>query len=263
MMTSGPEFGSVAPPARMPPRFSVATQMKMKVTIAEHQRHLGDLRRKVDPDRHDGTDHGEEDRGCRAVMEEHRCGRSIDAGKPPGLPGEGGHEVVQRLGRPTRADDGQEAEQPPHHRPDRLGGGHPHGPSSHERRVRAHTRPQEDRQEGVEEHATGTAPEWGCPTVKDVAETFPEPPDGDRPDDGEGQGGFEGSLPDDPQSDEELYEREEAVAEYRVVVHVRCVPGDGVRHPPGIARRGGIEHATEAVRPPDEHERLELQHRIE
>ena len=33
MMNGGPELGSVAPPARIPPKFSVATQMRAKVTI--------------------------------------------------------------------------------------------------------------------------------------------------------------------------------------------------------------------------------------
>ena len=99
--------------------------------------------------------------------------------------------------------------------------------------------------------------------MKDVPETFPEPPDAQGPDDGERQGGFEGSLPDDPEADEELHEREGAVGEHRIVIDVRGVPGDRVRDPAGVARGEVVEHAAEPVRPPGEHERLELQNGIE
>ena len=210
---SGPELGSVAPPARIPPKFSVATQTKTKVTIPRTSVTSVQPRRKVDPDGHQRTDHGEQDRGSRAVMEEHRCGGPIDAGKPSGLSGVGGHQVVQRLGRPARADDGQESQEAPHHRPDRLRGGHPDGPSSDKWSVRADTRPQQDRQEGVEEHGAGAAPEGRGAPVGDVSETLSEPPDAERPDDGKRQRGFEGSRPDDPEADEELHEREDAVGE--------------------------------------------------
>ena len=99
--------------------------------------------------------------------------------------------------------------------------------------------------------------------MKDVPDTFPEPPDAQSPDDGQRQCGLEGSLPHDPEADEELHERKDAVGEHRIVIDIRGVPGDRVLDPAGVARGHVVEHAAEPVRSPGEHERLELQHRIE
>ena len=56
--------------------------------------------------------------------------------------------------------------------------------------------------------------------MKDVADTFPEPPDEQSPDDGQRQCGLEGSSPRDPEADEELHERKGAVGEHRIVIDI-------------------------------------------
>ena len=83
-------------------------------------------------------------------------------GEPSWLPTvQTGHQVVQRLGRATRADQRQDSQEPPHHRPDGLGRRYPNGAGGHEGLVRAIARPQEHGEDGVEEDTAGSAAERG------------------------------------------------------------------------------------------------------
>ena len=61
MMTSSPELGSVAPPARIPPKFCDCHPDQDEDHDPEHQGDLGELRREEDPDGHGDADDGEQD----------------------------------------------------------------------------------------------------------------------------------------------------------------------------------------------------------
>ena len=139
----------------------------------EDQRELRGLRRKVDPDRHDRTDHGEEDRGSRAVMEEHRCGGPIDVGQPPGLPGGGGRPAraaPRATGPSRRRPRGRAAPTPPPRSRWRRSPRRSEPPRTVRPRPRS---AKEDRQDGVEEHAPGPPPKGVAPTVRGCCQDLP------------------------------------------------------------------------------------------
>ena len=154
----------------------------------QHHGELGDLRGHEHADGHDEADDGQQDRHRRSVVEEERLGGPVDMGEPARLTGvQAGDEVVERLRRPAGAHHRQDGQEYPHDGPDRLGRPHPDGPGRDERPVRALARPEQDGQDGVEEHAARTTTEWGGTAREDGAQALAEPPDGDGPDDGEGQ----------------------------------------------------------------------------
>ena len=84
-MTRRPELGSVAPPARMPPKFWTATQMSGKHHDGQDHRHLGDLRWSEHPSGHDEADDGQQDGHGRPVMEEEGFRGPVDMGEPSRL----------------------------------------------------------------------------------------------------------------------------------------------------------------------------------
>ena len=260
MITGRPELGSVAPPARMPPKFWTAIQMRAKTDDGQYHRGLGDLRRHEHARGDDDADEGQQDRHGGAVVEEQRLRGSVDVGEPAGLSAvQSGNQVMERLRRPARTHEREDGQDPPRHDPDGLGHGDADRAGGHEGQVRSARRPQEHGQNGIEEHPARSTAERGGTSEEDAAQPLTEPPHPESPHDRERQRRLDGALVDDPEGDEELDPGEDGVGQDRLVVDVRGVPGDRVGDPARVSGAESVQHAAEAVRPAGEHERLQLQ----
>ena len=98
MMTSRPEFGSVAPPARMPPKSWTATQMTAKTAMAVTSVTWANCGGRKTPAATIRQTWPAGSPPC-AVVQEEGLRHTVDVGEPPRLAVvHPGHQVVQGLG---------------------------------------------------------------------------------------------------------------------------------------------------------------------
>ncbi len=202
---TGPAFGSVAPPARIPPKFCTATQITAKTTIATTMVAWAIRGVMNTPAATARQTMAQQYRRRRPIVEEERFGGPVDTGQPPGLSGvHAGHEIVECPWRTARADDRQDCQQCPRRPP--TWPWPPPPPPCGPPRTACPTLawPQENGQNGVEQHAARTTAERGAPPGEIRPQSLTEPPHADGPDDRERQCGLAGSFEDDPEGDQEL-----------------------------------------------------------
>ena len=275
-MSSGPLFGSVACPVRMPPKSSPATQMNSRERDGQDQRGPGG-----GPPHDPGS--GQHERGRQGERDQARV-----------LAERGGGRVVQ-AGQPVRFPGGQAAERAPHR------GRRPHpglqhevreaAPQHHPGRPRPALAQQASARDAGAGASTGTgrragrprrlgrmssasrayrtaapgAPVSGLaiPAIADsrAAGPFGQQPHRQGPPDGGVQRRAGGAPPQQPGGQRELDGGERGVPRHHVVRDDPRRRGRRAGQQRWVAHAGGFQHAGDEV--PAEHVRLVLQGRVE
>jgi len=209
-------------PARMPPKFWVATQWTQtpQWPVPEHRVSVGgEVWRQLPPRRQRRMKtpvafrHGE-----GATPRDDRWRRAIPAARCSFAPPD---RAAPAASDPNRAPPA--APKGPRRDPENLGRLRSNASSRHERPVRTLAGPQQYREQNVEERATRASAKWRGATGEDCTEALAEPPDAERPGDRECQSGPARTFRHDSEGNRELNKSAKRIGQHRVVIEDRSV----------------------------------------
>jgi hypothetical protein len=121
--------------------------------------------------------------------------------------------------------------------------------------------PDEDTDNRVEDDGPGGTDEGRAHVHQDHAEALAEPPDDQRPGEGENQCRLDSAAVDQPESDRTLHEGEQGVPKGQILPDEIGGPEDRLAHPARLHQRGRFDRfGEESMRV---HERLKLKRPVE